>query len=163
MNTEQRLKQLERQVAELTNFKEKKESQQISFPLDITSINILNKYFLRIVGKYVYGGGVALQPFTVYEGLQDQTRVEFQNSSIEYTADPTTNILTLIYPNDVTYSVDSVINIVTTDTPPGGLSELTNYYISSPTPTGFKLAASPGGAAIDITSKGIGRQFLIIT
>lgn len=162
MNTEQRLNQLERQVKELSENRDRKELQQISYPLDNTSIAILNKYFLRIVGKYVYGGGAALQPFTVYEGLQDQTRVEFEHSSIEYTADPTTDILTLIYPNDVVYSVDSTLNIVTTDTVPGGLSEITNYYISSPTATGFKLAASAGGAAIDITSKGIGRQFLFI-
>lgn len=43
---------------------------------------------------------------------------------------------------------------------PGGLSERTTYYVRDASGSSFKLAATSGGAAIDITSAGSGTHFV---
>jgi hypothetical protein len=167
MNTEEKIAQLERQVAELLAWKAEKTRKQLTYPLDKESIDILGKYFIRIVGQYVYYGGVGGKAFLIYEGKQDDIRLELPYSTfVEYVANPTTDFIAILNPNlkSRTYLNDEQIAFYTTDTTPGGLTGngLTNYYIVSATADGlsFKVSATLGGAAINLTSSGTGRQFL---
>lgn len=164
MNQEQEIKILKQQVSDLMTWKEQRVKQQITFPLDIQSIDVLNKYFMRIIGNYVYEAGATANVFLVYEGTQGNIRFDAGLSLIEYVADASTDIVTIKNPNSQTlfYNNQTVV-LFTTDTEPAGLSGLgtTTYYIVNATSTGsFKLSATSGGAAINITSNGIGRQFL---
>jgi hypothetical protein len=48
------------------------------------------------------------------------------------------------------------VRLTTTDTLPGGLSLNTTYWVRDSSTNTFKLAATSGGSAIDITSAGVG-------
>ncbi len=77
-----------------------------------------------------------------------------------FTADATANTITLTgWP---TLAVDDVVRLSNSGGAlPGGLAAMTEYYIQSvPSTDVYKLAASAGGAAIDITSAGTGTHFL---
>jgi len=54
------------------------------------------------------------------------------------------------------YSDGDVVQLTTTGTLPAGLSLVTNYYVKDSNSANFKLSASLGGAAIDITDAGSG-------
>lgn len=156
---------LKNRVAALEAWKTQRTRQQITFPLDVQSRDILNKDFMRVIGQYIYFGGVAGLPFLVIEGIQDKKRFEVSRILIEYKADPSSDVIRILYPSDdAIFANDETVVLYTTDTAPGGLSDLglTTYYVVSAASDGnsFKLAATVGGAAINITSEGVGRQFL---
>lgn len=74
-----------------------------------------------------------------------------------------TNVLTV--PADfVTVTVLNTIVRVSSPTGslPGGLSEATDYFVIPDTSTTIKLAASAGGAEVDITSVGASDMFMVI-
>jgi hypothetical protein len=168
MNNEELIKRIER----LERWRDDRKKQQITFPLDQQSIEILNKYFLRIVDGYVYFGGAGTNAFPILVGKQDTNFVDLRPGLIQYTADPSTDVITIV--NQQVYSAagsginqfanDATLVLFTTDTEPGGLSAggLTTYYVVSAAANGFsfKLSLSSGGAAVNITDTGIGRQFL---
>lgn len=54
-----------------------------------------------------------------------------------------------------------VVTVDSTTTLPAGLSRSTNYWVRDKTTDTFKLAATSGGAAIDITSTGTGTHWVI--
>lgn len=84
-----------------------------------------------------------------------------------YTADASTDVLTSAghgWTNGV------AVALRTTGSAPGGLAtgdslyaQATVYYVRDATSTTFKLAASPGGAVIDLTSSGTGSNFVSAT
>jgi len=156
-----------RQLKELMDWKQARERQQITFPLDRVSIDVLSKYFMRLIGQYVYFGGAAGNPFLVYEGIQDKTRFEIEAALIEYIASAGTDFVSILYPNIpfTVFANDESLVLFTTDTEPGGLSGAggTLYYVVNATADGlsFQLSLTLGGAAVNITSGGIGRQFLV--
>lgn len=58
------------------------------------------------------------------------------------------------------FSDTNQCTIATTDTPPAPLTPQTIYFIRDATANTFKLAATSGGAAIDITTIGTGKRFV---
>lgn len=159
MNTEQEIQQIQRDIAELKAWKNAKTSQQISYPLDINSINVLGKYFLRVVNDLVlFFGGAAGRGFETLFIKQDNLAAQLQRDSSQiYIVDTTTDIFTAPvtqYPND------TQVSVFTTDTPPAPLVLGTTYYIVSTSGNTFKLSATSGGSAIDITTTGTGIQFI---
>jgi len=52
--------------------------------------------------------------------------------------------------------VDDIIQLTTSTTLPAGISLTTDYYIIDVTTNTFKIAATPGGTAIDVTGTGTG-------
>lgn len=70
-----------------------------------------------------------------------------------FTADAGTDLLTS---NAHGYVLNDPVRVISTDTLPGGLATATTYYVRDATTNAFKLAATKGGAAIDITSAGSG-------
>lgn len=162
---EQDIKKLQARVDELEKYVADRKRQQIVYPIDKESLEVLSRYVMRITGSYVYEGGAAARPFLVYEGIQGSSRFEVGPASFEYVADPSSDTIRILHPatNNV-FANDMTVSLLSTDTPPGGLSALglTTYYVVSAASNGytFKLSATLGGAAIDITSAGNGRQFI---
>jgi len=50
----------------------------------------------------------------------------------------------------------NMVQLTTTDTLPAGLAVSTNYYVINTATNTFKLSATPGGSAVDITDTGTG-------
>lgn len=79
-----------------------------------------------------------------------------------FTADASSDVLTLAGP--VHFVDDQIVQVVSSDTLPAGLSAATNYYvIDSDRDAGtLKLSASSGGAAVNITDAGTGTHTLAV-
>jgi hypothetical protein len=80
-------------------------------------------------------------------------------STQAYTADASTDTLTLTssLPNN------TLVNVLSSGTPPGGLSVGVNYYIINSVGTTCQLALTSGGSAIDILSAGTGSQSISLS
>lgn len=159
-----KLIQLENRIKELEKWKAEKEKQQISFPLDNQSIDILKKYFMRIVSSYIWYGGVGSNMFLEYIGEQDGTIFSVSPPSLTtYTVDVTTNYLTTSQiSGNLKFFDDMEVVLYTDGTAPDPLSAGlgTIYHIINSDGYTFQLSASSGGAAINITDSGSGRQFI---
>lgn len=157
--------QFESRVAALEQWKEDRIRQQIVYPLDFESQTILNKYFISNVGSIVFTS-VSGQEFRSIL-LQQDGKINIVNAYeqlIRYTVNTTTNILTL-GPDVITGSQgilanDAQVYVSTTDTPPAPLQTAVPYYVVSSTGTTIKLSLTVGGAAIDITTAGVGTQYI---
>lgn len=162
---QEEIEQLKQKVAELEAWKAQKEQRQVSFPLDTESLDTLNKYFVRVVDDYVYLGGASDNSFPTFVCVQDNFRFDVHPGLVRYTADAASDFITIVDKTPYTkFGNDETLVLFTTDTAPGGLSGqgLTTYYVVSAAANGysFKLSATEGGAAINITNAGTGRQFL---
>lgn len=159
MNNDQRIAQLERQVQELLDWKNQRMKQQLTFPLDKISTDIVQKDLL-IPQKRIYytrPDGI-IYPFVLpckrngsYEYLVIQPDLHV------YTVDTTSNVFTS--PNHG-FVDDDQVAFISSDFVPGGLLEGMNYFIESATTDTFKVSATSGGSAIDITSTGGGVQYV---
>lgn len=153
-------KQLENRILAVEKWKAEKEKQQITFPLDARSIDILSKYLMRITGDVKYIGGVAAREFTKYIGVQgDRNFILEENNYTRYTVNVTTNYVTLI-DSRYRFPDGQDVYVATDGTLPGGLSDGVPYYVINASGNTFQLSTTPGGAAIDITSSGTGAQYI---
>ena len=151
---------LQRQIDELKVWKAEREKQQITLPLDPTSFGILNKYFMSINGEYSVLGGLSGNLYTTYLGTQDNKKFEVTQSLLSpYTVSVSGNTLTVGYGSFVN---DRIVYLATSSACPAPLDTATLYYVinSSNNGTTFELSLTSGGAAIDITNTGTGRQFI---
>lgn len=167
------IKQLEQRIAELEKWKADKERQQIKYPLDKESIEVLNKYFMRIVDSYFYEGGASSNTFLNLLGKQGDDAFTITgnatlSSFVGCTANVTTNIISIVdsYKTRFNRFSDNEV-IYFYYTPDGGFGGVTGlgtvgYYVIDASADGysFKISATEGGAAIDITSVGSG-QYII--
>jgi hypothetical protein len=157
--------ELLKRVEALEEWKRQREQQQITFPLDAESVEVLNKDFVRVVDEYTYFGGVGTTQNQNYVAVQNGNQFQFGGGFIEYTANPgldTINIINQVSINK--FANDQTVILFTSDTTPGGLDGqgLVTYYVVEASTDGFsfKLSDSEGGSAINITSAGVGRQLL---
>jgi hypothetical protein len=74
-----------------------------------------------------------------------------------YTVDDTTDVFTCTGHG---YADTNMVHLFTTSASPAGVAENTVYYIRDATANTFKLAATSGGSAINITSTGTGTQYI---
>lgn len=156
---EQNYQKLEQRIAALEKWQKEKTAKQISFPLDPQSVGILNQYFMRITGTIITIGGAGGNEFTTYIGNQAGLNFELsKNQFIPYTVDVTSNVFTV---TSVYFQDDMQVYPVSSDTVPAPLVSGNNYFIINSTGLTFKLSATQGGAAIDITDDGTGQQFLL--
>ena len=149
-----RIDALERRIAE-------RERQQITFPLDEQSIKVLQKYFMRLFGEVNTVGGVGGNTFTEYIGRQDNIEFTvFKNGYVPYTADATADTITV---TNARFENDRLVYVATEDTAPAGLTAGNTYYVISATSDGtvFQLSDTLGGSAVNITSTGTGRQYIL--
>ena len=156
--------ELLRRMEALEAWKAEREKQQITYPVDQESIDALNRYFMRIVDEYSYFGGVGDNTFLSYIGAQGEKVFEVGPGLIRYTAETSDFVYIVDKTNINRFTNNDQVLLYTTDTAPGGLTSggLTTYYVVSAASDGysFKLSTSEGGAAVNITSTGAGRQYL---
>lgn len=76
-----------------------------------------------------------------------------------FTASATTDLLTC---NAHGVEFGDQIVVATQTTLPGGLAAATRYFATHVTPNAFKLAATPGGIALDITDAGTGTHTFFV-
>lgn len=151
---------LERRIAALEKWQADKKLQQISFPLDTQSVTILKKYFMRIVNTIKTIGGVGGNEFITYLGEQDDKIFQLdKNTFIPYTVNVATDILSVI---GIRFDNDTQVYFSTEDTAPTPLDAMlgTSYFIVNSSGNSFQVAATQGGAAIDITDQGVGHQYI---
>lgn len=163
MNNEQ---DLIKRIEALEAWKKKKEIQQISFPLDTQSIDVLNRYFVRVIDNFTYFGGASANPFTVYIATQDGQFFDMGASFVRYTVDVASNEVFVVEKLSVNrFFDDEEVILFTTDTAPGGLTAegLQTYHVVNADADGytFQLSLTQGGSAVDITSNGTGRQLIV--
>lgn len=155
---------LENRIRALEKWRDDKTNQQISFPLDNRSIEILNKYYIHYLSTIDYDAGVGSNHFVTYLAQQDNLLFQLDPPSlVSYTVDVATNYLTTNQiSGNIKFFDDFEVVLYTDGTPPTPLTAggLTTYFVINSDGYTFQLSASSGGAAIDITDAGSGRQFI---
>ena len=158
MNNEQRIAQLEHQVQELLTWKEQRIRQQLVFPLDKISTDIIQKdlfvvndfvVYTRpngVVTPYAYVGSVNSKPATI--------------SALDVlhpmTADASSNVITSANHGFVD---DVRVSFISSDTLPAGITDGIGYYVINATVNTFKISTTSGGSAVDITDAGVGKHY----
>ncbi len=80
------------------------------------------------------------------------------------TANTAVDLTNEFFPNTAfTFVNGDLVRIVSTGTVPTGLAIDTNYYVVSTNSTGFKLSATDGGSAINLTGEGTGTHTIYRT
>lgn len=160
---------LEKRIVALEKWKADREKQQITFPLDIQSIDALNTYFMRLTGGYSIDAGAGGHTFVTYFGRQ--TRVDnlsgfatspalfevSKSTTYRYSITDLTNDIATI--SGTTIADGNRFSILTTDTVPNPLSTADTYFAIEVTPTTFKFSLD-GVTPINITTTGVGIQYL---
>jgi small-conductance mechanosensitive channel len=161
MNSEQKIQNLERQVAELTRRMDEKARQQITFPLDDASRTILSKYFLTYISNLDFtssSGQLFPRIIVGYNGVKSV--IDVTNGFYQFTANATTNVLTLNNPSFYFNDGDQIL-LYTTNTLPAPLSDVAPYFVINSSANTFKVSDTFGGAEIDITDTGTGAHFAL--
>jgi hypothetical protein len=155
---ENRLQTLEKKVDELMAWKLERSQQQIAYPLDKASQDVLGRYFLRIIQTFNQVGGVAGRVFRYFFVQQDLLIGSIpEDRSVRFTVNVTSNVLTV---TGHSFADTDTVYVFTSDTLPSPLVNGTTYYIRDSTGTTFKLALTSGGTAIDITTAGTGIHYI---
>lgn len=154
-------------IEALERWKQERERQQIKLPLDATSIAVLQKYFMRLTSS-IQTTSATGNTFITYLGSQGNPDfvgpglVNFQvaaSNLFPYTVNATSDVFTIAYGR---FSNDERVIVDTEDTAPAPLVVGTDYYVVNAASDGqtFKLSATLGGAAINITTTGTGSQYI---
>lgn len=137
---------LQQQIDELKRRLDERDKQQITYPLDTQSIQVLQKYFMRITDTVLYIGGVAAKTFISYVGKQDDKIFEVNESTyVPYTVDPSTNIITITPGMRFRFVNDEKVYFVTEDTYPNPLNGIQTFYVIEAASDGmsFQVSLSP--------------------
>lgn len=157
--------ELEKRIQELEKWKKEKEKQQIRFPLDAQSIDILNQYFSMKTGEIEYQNGNG--NFIKYVLLKQNKQVEFVpafREMILFTA-ATSDTITLQQDlvNNIlkpTLTNGDSVSVFSTEALPAPLSDVAFYYVVNASNNTIKLSGTPGGSAINITDTGTGTHYI---
>lgn len=155
---QEEIKKLMVRIESLERWKSAREKQQIVFPLDEESRKVLNKWFMSITTVVSYIGGAAGKLFTSYIGKQDDQEFEVSaNSFIEYSVNISTDYLTATRSR---FDNNTQVYLVTENTAPAPLTTVASYFVINSNGLTFQLSATMAGAAINITSIGVGKQYI---
>lgn len=158
MNTEDRLKKLEEEVRELTLWKTDRQRQQLTYPLDVISKDVIANYFLKIENQinFIRTNGREVPLYIIGKA---------NNILYTFTANPTPYIFTAATSDVITSSAgfdfenDMTLQVFTDQVLPAGLLSDTLYYVINASGKTCKLSLTSGGAAIDITDTGTGNHY----
>lgn len=153
---------LENRIKALEKWQKERQSQQIFYPLDIKSLDILNKYFLRIYQEatiYELNGEGGFTYLTKYLTKQDNQYIDLNKSRfMPYSVDISTDYLTV---NQGKSFVDNtILYFTTTDTQPAVINLSLPYYVINSTGQRFQISTTVGGAAVNFADSGTGNQFI---
>lgn len=160
-------KNLENRIAALEKWRKERENQQVTFPLDSMSITILNKYFMSIVGTIIDTNfsGVEFTNWIVRQGPYGGV-IGIGFPLFRYTASAAANTLTIgkdvVAGTQGVFNDDERIYVRTPGTLPDPLISGFPYFVvnSSAGGTVIQLSDTLGGAAIDLTTAGVGEQYI---
>lgn len=160
---EQKLKQLEKDVAELKAWKEARTKQQITFPLDTDSFKVLNKHFLTIMYPiyWVFSDGSRTTNLALKQGEKQYLLDLLYQSFTTFSVSVSANTLTVEKDPMGGYANDDVIYLSSTITLPTPLSSNQAYYVVNASGNTFQVSLTQGGAAIDITDSGSGVHYAV--
>lgn len=160
-------KNLENRIKALEKWKEEKTRQQISFPLDINSYRVLNKYFLSqaspAIDVVASATGLEATYLVVRQDSKSYTisALPYLFSFVASTGTDELTVTNVLNPLDVpNFATDTPIRFETTGTLPSPLALGTTYYVKAPGGNVFDVATSPGGASINITTTGTGTHYI---
>lgn len=160
---EERLKKIEDWI-------KAREAQQITFPLDPKSFQILNELFVSAIDNYTvdWAGSGASGKFGVVELLQGPMRAVIRTQMIRYRVNPDDDTLTVIdriNANKLEDGTQIVFYTSENNAPggivPGGGSQIYTIYDTSADGFTFKVM-DVAMAPVDITSFGVGKQLFYI-
>jgi hypothetical protein len=161
------MNELIKRIEALEEWKRQREQQQLTQPLDPQTVEIINQYFMRITGSVLTSGGASGNNFTTYIGEQNGQEFELgANTFIPYTVDATSNVFSIVgspytFEDDTSvYVTSGTVSPPNNSVPPAPLVANTEYFVINPSGQTFQLSATSGGAAINITDTGTGRQFI---
>ena len=151
-----------KQLNEVLEWKRLREKQIIPDQLDVVSKEILTRDFLP-----VYKAGVLLTPIASgdYISKYFQTKIKNQDEVItytkykKYTVNPSNDTFSA---NDHGLVNDMQVIFATTDEYPVGVDTTAARYVINATAVSFKVSATVGGAAVNITTAGEGDQYFFI-
>lgn len=147
-------------VEALEKWKAQKERQQISFPLDIQSQDILRKYFMSIsdLFTYIFDSGIVVSTQRFFIGKQGNFAFQVSPQTLfRYTVNVSNNEFTVQGTNFVN---DEIVIFYSSDTPPDPLDSAINYYVINSTGGTFEVSLTSGGSAVNITDLGLGEQYI---
>lgn len=157
-------------IAELKAWKAQKMLQQITYPLDITSQKILQRYFISKISTFITSGGASGTPFGNALAEQDGKYIAFgiYSKFINCSASSATSKYTL--GTDLVSAAQGVLSagdFVTAFAPdpgdvPGGLSNGSGYFVVNVSGNTLQLSGTKGGTAITLTTNGTGQQYLLL-
>lgn len=166
---DQETSQLMERISALEKWQKDRTAQQITFPLDIQSQTILNKYFLTLSGALLFTNSSGL---TFAELLLTQdgktNAVSALASLVRFTVNTGTNVLNLgldIVTNiQGSYSNGNQVILYSTGTLPAPLTSDSPYFVVNASGGGtvIQLSLTSGGAPIDITTVGTGNQYMFL-
>lgn len=168
-------KLLEQRIKALEDWKSARERQQVTYPLDIQSFQILNKYFLSQVNSLWYEGGASGVTFKDILVQQDGNinSLSAKTSLIRYSINTSDD--TLLIGQDIVnkrqgqFEDDQRVSLFAAGlnapgSVPGGLETepAGGFFVVNATNggTNIQLSNTSGGAAINITSQGTGEQYI---
>lgn len=154
----QKIEGLEARIEELLKWKEDRINQQLTYPLDKISTEIIQKDVV------VATGSVEIPPpisdfFAMGIGyrVNGVQRVLITSLiGIEFTSDFTTDTLTSA--NHGLSNGDALV-LTSTGILPAGLDTITIYYVVSAGSNTFKLSSTSGGSAVNLTDDGSGVHY----
>jgi hypothetical protein len=130
-----------------------------------TARNALRNSGRALTGTYftLLNARIPSQSTTMMNGAYRETRTSLsadatafttEDTALTVTANATTDVLTVTAGH--TWVTDATVEFGSTDTLPAPLAVDTLYYVRDATSTTFKVAATRGGAAINLTDTGTG-------
>lgn len=158
MNPEEKIRQLETRVEELT--------RKIN---DLSNPATLSEEFMRaLVLKGFLRANLSLDYISPSNNSWRTVFVDFLNSNLAFTGvDNAYYIKFTAATSDVCTISGNIedntqVYLLSTNTLPSPLSETVPYYIINSTGSTFKLSTSLGGAAVNITDAGTGAHYLFV-
>jgi hypothetical protein len=162
------------QIKELLEWKKQRIAQQITYPIDTQSLQILNKYFLTQTGEFYYYNSSGFPFKNIFLTQNKRTNaVGVYLELVRYTASTSADTLTLgqditnnsqgLFSNGEQVVVISASDIpFSTNEPPSPLTDSSVYYVVNASSGGkvIQLSSTFGGAAINLTTTGIGQQYI---
>ena len=157
---QQKIEKLQREIDDIKHWMNQRKAQQLVYPLDNISKDIIEKDFLRYQSNLDYTNSSGqIFPNILVSHDKKQELFSVYPPLYSFTVNTTTDILTF---DTLLYANDDQVNLLTTDTLPTPLSDVVTYYIINVSGNTCQLSLTSGGAAVNITSTGTGTHYLYL-